>query len=64
MCDVEPQKSWRLSLYEVKSGFFAFVRLAQKKLQRIKVRGDPSGAINSERDLELLMEIKKKKRQG
>ena len=51
-----------LPLSEAKARMSELVRLAQKEPQRIQVSGEPSGAIIGEKDLQLLLELKKQRR--
>jgi prevent-host-death family protein len=51
--------SWPLS--EAKARISELVRLAQREPQRVQVSGEPAGAFISEKDLQLLMSIKKQR---
>ncbi len=55
-------KSEGLPLSEAKARMSELVRLAQKEPQRIQVSGEPAGAIIGEKDLQLLLELKRQKR--
>jgi prevent-host-death family protein len=51
-----------LSVSEAKNRMSELVKAAQKAPQRIQVSGEPAGAIIGEKDLQLLLELKRQRR--